>query len=131
MFLLKKFKFNSLITIRDVILLFMVFCCVNVVIFTHLPVTADRSITVFMLGYMADNPDESFTEEEIEAYFVDRYVGDYGAFDKRFYEQEETGTIEFTGEGYQITESGENLMKIYEVVADWYCLDDHLIHSGE
>ncbi len=131
MFILKKKVFTKLITVRDIILLFMAFCCINVVIFTHLPVTADRSITVFMLGYMTDNENESFTEEEIEEYFVDRYVYDYGAFEKRFEEQVVTGTIEDTGDGYRITDSGKGLMKIYEVVADWYNLDDHLIHSTE
>ena len=58
--------------------------------FTHLPVTADRSISVFMLGYLADHKGESFTEEQIESIFIKRYVQDYGAFEKRLHEQEAT-----------------------------------------
>lgn len=133
MFLLKVCKWKKLITGRDILLLFAGFCCVNVVIFTHLPVTAERSISVFMLGYMTDHAEESFTEEEIGAYFVDRYVGDFGAFSKRFHEQEVTGTIEkdADGEGYHITESGKKLMGLYDAVADWYGLDKKLIHPDE
>lgn len=129
MLVLRAAKFKKLITIRDVLLLFAGFCCVHVVIFTHLPVTADRSITVFMLGYMSDNADKSYTVDEMEDYFVERYVGDYGAFEKRFHEQLVTGTIEDTGDGScRITESGIKLMKIYEVTAELYGLDDKLIH---
>ena len=114
---------------RDVITLFIIFCCVNVVFFTHVPVTADRSVTVFMLGYMTDNEDQSFDEQEMEDYFVERYVHDYQAFQKRFHEQLETGTIEEAASGeYRITESGKKLMKIYEKVGEAYLIDDKLIH---
>ena len=85
-----------------------------------------------MLGYMSDNADKSYTVDEMEDYFVERYVGDYGAFEKRFHEQLVTGTIEDTGDGScRITESGIRLMKIYEVTANLYGLDDKLIHPDK
>ena len=90
--------------------------------------TADRSISVFMLGHFADNPGQSFTEEETEDFFIRRYVGDYGAFSKRFHEQEETGTITRDGDGYRITEGGRRLMKLYERIARWFALDEKLVH---
>ena len=123
-------RWKGLITVRDVLLLFTAFCCVQTVLFTHLPVTADRSISVFMLGHFADNPEESFTESEIEEFFIRRYVGDYGAFSKRFHEQEETGTIaqDENGDGWQITENGRRLMRLYEQIARWFALDEKLIH---
>ena len=113
MFGFHKVCADNLVTIRDIILFFIAFCCINVVLFTHLPTTADRSISVFMLGYMAEHPDQSFTEEEMEAIFERKYVEEYGAFKKRFHEQEVTGTISRNGtDGYQITESGKNLIKL-------------------
>lgn len=128
--LLRKLAYKDVFLIRDAISLFIVFCCVNMLFFTHVPVTADRSISVFMLGYMADNEEKCFSEEEIEDYFIERYVKDYGAFEKRFHEQVETGTIEEVASGkYQITESGVKLMKMYEKVAEIYGIDDKLIHS--
>ena len=132
MFCLKIFKFGELITARDILLLFAGFCCVHVVIFTHLPVTADRSITVFMLGYMSDNAEQDFSEQEIEEYFISKYVDEYGAFDKRFHEQVYAGTIEETSDGrYRITENGIKLMKIYDTTAKLYLLDDKLIHPDK
>ncbi len=114
---------------RDVLLFFLAFCCVNVVVFTHLPVTADRSITVFMLGYMSDHEEESFTEEDLKEIFEEIYVDRYGAFSKRLHEQEETGTILETEEGaYQISPAGQALMRIYEVTTRLYALDDRLVH---
>ena len=123
-------RWKGLITVRDVLLLFTAFCCVQTVLFTHLPVTADRSISVFMLGHFADNPDRDFTETEIEDFFIQRYVKDYGAFSKRFHEQEETGTIarDKNGDGWRITENGKRLMKLYEQIARWFALDEKLIH---
>ncbi len=57
---------------------------------------------------------------------------DYGAFEKRFHEQVEIGTIEEVASGkYQITESGVKLMKMYERVAELYGIDDRLIHSAK
>ena len=131
--LLKRNKsWKKVITVRDIILMFMMYCCVNVVIFTHLPVTADRSITVFMLGYMTDRETQTFSEEDIQHVFEEVYVEDYKAFSKRFHEQEETGTIEPVADGqYQITGSGKKLMKIYEIVGKLYNLDDNLIHPDD
>ena len=127
-----RFCIKDIFLPRDVVMLFIVFCCVNVVFFTHVPVTADRSVTVFMLGHMADNEDQSFTEQEMEDYFVERYVQDYRAFQKRFHEQLETGTIEEVAPGvYRITESGKKLMQIYEKVGEAYLIDDKLIHPDQ
>ena len=123
-------RWKGLITVRDVLLLFTAFCCVQTVLFTHLPVTADRSISVFMLGHFADNPDRAFTESEIEDFFIQRYVKDYGAFSKRFHEQEKTGTIARveSEDGWRITENGKRLMRLYEQIARWFQLDEKLIH---
>lgn len=129
MFIIKKKWMKDTITIRDIILLFMCFCCINVVIFTHLPVTADRSVTVYMLGFMDNHTDETFTKEQLEQQFIDQYVIEYGAFDKRLEEQIVSGNIEEVAPGqYKITKGGEFLMDIYGVTVDWYALDDKLVN---
>ena len=129
-FLRQKF-YKAIITVRDIILLFALFCSMHLVFFTHLPVTAERSISVFMLGYMADNPEQIYSEEDIKEYFIDKYVNEYQAFSKRFHEQIRTGTIKKVGDGYQITSKGKTLMKIYDLVADMYNIDKKLIHSSK
>ena len=128
MSLLKYFFFKKIITIRDILLLLCTFCCVNIVIFTHLPVTADRSITVFMLGFMVQTEASTYTKQDLEEIFISKYVYEYGAFDKRLEEQIFSGTIKKSGDQqYQITEKGRNLIRTYEKVADWFLIDKKLI----
>ena len=86
-------KFWGFVTIRDIIMMFVIFCCVNMVFLTLIPVTVERSVSVFMLSYMEENSDQTFTEESVGEVFTTKYVEDYGAFEKRFHEQVETGTI--------------------------------------
>ena len=50
-------KFWGFITIRDIIMMFVIFCCVNTVLFVLVPVTVERSVSVFMLSYMEENSD--------------------------------------------------------------------------
>ena len=54
------------ITVKDVILLFCGCCCVNMVLFTLIPVTVERSVSVFMLSYMDQNEELQFTQKDIE-----------------------------------------------------------------
>jgi hypothetical protein len=127
MIVLKATKMRKIITIRDILLLFCVFCCIQVVIFTHLPVTADRSVSVFMLGYMNQKNGEC-TKQELEDVFIEKYVYEYKAFDKRLFEQIYTGTIEEKGDGeYILTDSGKRIINLYEVAADWFKIDKKLI----
>lgn len=132
LYFLKQKIFSEMFLPRDIVWFFVVFCAIHLVYFTHVPVTAERSISVFMLGTMSDNSEQTFSEEEMEDFFIERYVEDFGAFEKRFHEQVETGTIEEVATGeYRITESGKKLMRMYETVADWYQIDDRLIHPNK
>ncbi len=125
---LKLTRMRNIITIRDVILFFFVFSCVHVVLFTHLPVTADRSVSVFMLGYMNEQG-RACSKAELETAFIDKYVNEYEAFDKRLFEQIYTGTIDETSDGeYELTDSGRSILDVYDIVADWYGIDKKLIH---
>ena len=71
-------KLWGFITVRDIIMMFVIFCCVNMVIFTLVPVTVERSVSVFMLSYMDENSDQTFTQES---------VGDDRAADKAMIKQ--------------------------------------------
>lgn len=126
---IKLLRFKKLITIRDILLLLCAFCCINIVIFTHLPTTADRSITVFMLGYIAGDESVSYTKQELETVFGDKYIEEYDAFGKRLQEQVVTGTIEKTADGrYRITEKGKTLIAIYDKITDWFQIDKKLVN---
>jgi len=125
-------KFWGFITVRDIIMMFVIFCCVNMVFLTLIPVTVERSVSVFMLSYMEENSDQTFTEESVGEVFTSKYVEDYGAFEKRFEEQVVTGTIRQNEDGtYSITESGEFVVKMFRTIADWFDTDRRLVYPNE
>lgn len=120
------------ITIKDMLLLFCGCCCINMVLFTLIPVTVERSISVFMLSYMDENADLDFTEQDMEKIFVDQYVDGYGAFEKRFHEQIVTGSICSNGDGsYRITERGKWIVKMFRMVAACFGTDRRLVYPDE
>ena len=125
-------KFWGFITVRDIIMMFVIFCCVNTVLFVLVPVTVERSVSVFMLSYMEENSDQTFTQESVGEVFTSKYVTDYGAFEKRFNEQIETGTIKQNPDGtYSITESGKFIVSAFRTVAEWFDTDRRLVYPNE
>ena len=125
-------KFWGFVTIRDIIMMFVIFCYVNMVFLTLIPVTVERSVSVFMLSYMEENSDQTFTEESVGEVFTTKYVEDYGAFEKRFHEQVETGTIVENPDGtYSITDSGRFVVKMFRTIADWFGTDQRLVYPNE
>ena len=125
-------KFWGFVTIRDIIMMFVIFCCVNMVFLTLIPVTVERSVSVFMLSYMEENSDQTCTEESVGEVFTTKYVEDYGAFEKRFHEQVETGTIVENPDGtYSITDSGRFVVKMFRTIADWFGTDQRLVYPNE
>lgn len=124
----KKIKALSLDG-KDVFLMFCGYCCLNMVLFTLIPVTVERSVSVFMLSYMEQSEGQTFTEDEMSQIFVDVYVDGYGAFEKRFNEQVVSGNIEQAEDGgYYITSRGEFVVKMFRVMADWFDTDKRLVY---
>ena len=125
-------KFWKFVTIRDIIMMFVIFCCVNTVLFTLVPVTVERSVSVFMLSYMDENSDKTFTQEDVGDIFTAKYVNDYGAFEKRFNEQVVTGTIKQNPDGtYSITDRGRFIVWGFRTCAEWFDTDRRLVHPNQ
>ena len=113
------------------------------VFFTLIPVTVERSVSVFMLSYMDTYTAETentanvsgdgnlnghFTQDQIAEIFVDKYVNEYGAFDKRFDEQLTTGSIEQNADGtYSITDKGRFIVKMFRLISDVFDTDKRLV----
>ena len=125
-------KFWKFVTIRDIIMMFVIFCCVNTVLFTLIPVTVERSVSVFMLSYMDENSDKTFTQDSVGEIFTAKYVNDYGAFEKRFNEQVVTGTIKQNPDGtYSITDRGRLIVWGFRTFAKWFDTDRRLVYPNE
>ena len=119
---LRRRRYRGLLGVRDILLIVTLLLSVNIVFFTHLPVTADRSISVFILAYMnrADGP---LTSREISESVVREYLVARGAIDKRLDEQVVTGTIVRSGDGYVISAEGRGLVSLYELIARIFNID--------
>ena len=50
--LFKKWRKATWLSAKDVVLVFILTCSINMVFFTLIPVTVERSVSVFMLSYM-------------------------------------------------------------------------------
>ena len=125
-------KFWKFVTVRDIIMMFVIFCCVNTVLFTLIPVTVERSVSVFMLSYMDENSDKTFTQDSVGEIFTAKYVNDYGAFEKRFNEQVVTGTIKQNPDGtYSITDRGRFIVWGFRTCAEWFDTDRRLVYPNE
>lgn len=125
-------KFWKFVTVRDIIMMFVIFCCVNTVLFTLIPVTVERSVSVFMLSYMDENSDKTFTQESVGEIFTAKYVNDYGAFEKRFNEQVVTGTIKQNPDGtYSITDRGRFIVWGFRTCAEWFDTDRRLVYPNK
>lgn len=115
--------------VKDVLCVFIICCCVNMVFFILVPVTVERSVSVFMLSYMDQSQDNHFTQEEIGDIFVDKYVDEFGAFEKRFNEQVETGTIIQNEDGtYSLTDSGRSIVGMFRWISDVFETDKRLVY---
>lgn len=104
--------------IKDSIIILLLCFFINLFVFCMVPVTLERSISVFMLNYM-DNG-KTYTKEEIEDAFIDKYVYEYGAFDKRFEEQIYTGTIEKKDNSYKISKKGNLFVDAFHFIKRIY-----------
>lgn len=74
------------------------------------PITADRSISVFMLSQF-DAADHPLTEAEARDAFVRVYVDDWAQIDRRLKEQALSGNLEQGPDGWRLTAQGRAFMK--------------------
>ena len=125
--LLKKRVYFSFVTYRDILLCLVLVFCINLVFFTHIPVTADRSISVFMLGYMNNNSDKTISNQDMTNIFTNKYLYEYNAITKRFNEQIVSGNIVKNDNGFKITKQGQLIMKIYAFVAKLFNINNKII----
>ena len=130
MYIVKKKIFkNDIFDNKDVVLMFVGYCCINMVLFTLIPVTVERSVSVFMLSYMESFSKESYNEEKMTKIFEDIYVDEFSAFKKRFDEQIVTGTIEeVSKDEYKINKRGKFIVTMFRTVAEWFNMDTKLVY---
>ena len=112
----------------DIFSIVVFYMSVTMVFFILVPVTVERSVSVYMLSY-ADESDTNFTKSDIENSFIDIYLKDFGAFDKRFNEQIETGTIEKVNDNeYRLNDRGRFIVRLFRFIANVFNTDKKLVN---
>ena len=127
---LKKLFFKNLNSF-DLFSITVMFVSITLTFFILVPVTVERSISVFMLSEMEEGG-ASFTKEDIEDRFINTYVKEFGAFDKRFEEQVVTGTIDkIDNYKYIINEKGRFIVNLFRLIAKIFNTDERLVYPNK
>ena len=132
MFLAKKI-WPGVLRLNDVICIFFIFSGFTMGWFSLIPVTVERSISVYMLSYLDENYPQTITKDQFEKTFYQQYIHDFGAFDKRFREQLDTASIEFVPDdnSYRITDKGRKIVNLFRLFAHIFGTEKKLIYPNE
>ena len=122
-FLVKKsiLKFD----IKDCIIIVILCFFVNCLFFGMVPVTMERSISVFMINEL--DKDKQISKTEIEQNFINKYVYENGAFDKRLVEQMAINNIEENNTTYNLSKRGKFMLKCFKLVDKVYGVNSKLL----
>jgi hypothetical protein len=90
---------------------------VNLTVLIVLPVTVDRSVSTFLLAYMAEHPNRTFTPAELRTVFDQIYMGDFQQVQRRMDEQTLSGNISPRGNGYVISAQGRGFIRSAKLVS--------------
>jgi hypothetical protein len=104
-------------------------CGVAVCLLIVLPVTIDRSISVFILTRMAALPDRAFTPAEMRAIFTDVYLGRYGQIERRLEEQEISGNVARDAAGFRITPQGLVFVRLARFLSPIFETDPRFVST--
>ena len=109
-------RWGAGLSTRDAFAATIVSAALSVSFLVVVPVTADRSISVFLLGEMATQSD-AITPDEASELFKSVYVDDYRQIDRRLREQAVSGNAIRIGNAYRITKRGRLVVAVSQGVA--------------
>jgi hypothetical protein len=95
------------------------------------PVSTDRSISIYLLGTMGNQPEHVFSVAELEDRLIKNYVRDYGAVERRLAEQVASRNIEPDDDGYRLTRQGTVVVQTMKAVGWIFNVDRRFIDPVE
>lgn len=100
----------------------------NITFLIVFPVTIDRSVTVFLLGQMANAPARGLRPDELRSTFDRVYMGDWNQVQRRMDEQTLSGNVAPAADGaYRITDQGRSFLRFSRTVAWMFDTDPKFI----
>lgn len=126
---IKKIDLNT----KDFFVIFFLFFGFTLAWFVLIPTTVERSITVFMLSYMDQNDQQGLTSKEFGDIFYQKYIDDFGAFDKRFSEQVTSKNMKLAdeGDGYVITGNGRVIVNMFRLCSKLFNTEQWLVYPND
>jgi hypothetical protein len=99
----------------------------NLMFLIVLPVTIDRSISVFLLSEIDAHQASPLTTRQLEAAFVRHYVRDMHQIDRRVAEQTVSGTISTEGGRIRLTPRGERFLRLARFLSGPFRTDPRFV----
>jgi hypothetical protein len=105
----------------------------NVCFLVLLPVTVDRSVTVYLLSTIEQEQQTGINASGLEQRFINGYVVGMGAIDRRLDEQRKSGNVTISSDGkVRLTKQGERFMDFSRVIARLFGTDPRFVgRSGD
>ena len=123
--------FVSEINTYDCIIIALTTFSISLLFFTHVPVTADRSVSIYLLARLDASGKVGLSESEINQALINDYIIKRQATRKRLTEQAEVGTINSNNGVYTLSEKGRRLLIFYRAVARCFKIQRGSIKNGE
>lgn len=103
----------------------------NICFLVLLPVTVDRSVTVYLLSTIEQRQQSGLSSSQLQRAFVDDYVVKMGAIDRRIDEQRRSGNLSVDANGkVHLTKQGERFMALSRMVARLFGTDPRFVSGG-
>ena len=112
---------------RDAASAAIVSLSLNIAFLVVVPVTVDRSISVFILGRMAGDSGSVHSADEIRRMFIDGYVLEHRQIERRLDEQLLSGNIERAGDGFRISAQGLAFIRLAKASAWLFDADPRFV----
>jgi hypothetical protein len=117
----------GVVTFRDALAAGALSLGLNLSFLVVAPVTVDRSLSVFILGYMASEPERVMSVADLKGVFERRYLGDWRQIERRMEEQTVSGNVEARGGGYVLTARGKSFLATSRAVAWMFDTDPRFV----
>lgn len=103
----------------------------NICFLVLLPVTVDRSVTVYLLSRLEQRQQSGMDAAQLQQAFIDGYVVKLGAVGRRIDEQRKSGNVVVGPDGkVRLTRQGQDFMAFSRLVERLFGTDPRLVSGG-
>ena len=118
--------------LKDIFLSVCLGFLLNFIFLGLVTVSFDRSISIYLISYMAAHPDDRFSKDDIETIFLKGYVEENNAMQRRIDEQVLTGSFTDNHDGtYSISTMGQSMVEQWKVMAKLFRVNPSFLYPSE